>query len=112
VLFTIRLVRKEESYLVQVTLVKWQQFVDMFRCTVTDAFHRVHTIEVPKTILGIEPTQFRRGSDTEHVGIIAAGTVLLSLDTEERFHKIDSSIVDRAYVAASKAQILGKFETE
>ncbi|MEP7234529.1 MAG: hypothetical protein ABI778_04460 [Ignavibacteriota bacterium] len=93
-----------------VTLVKWQQFLDFFRCTVADAMHRVHTVEIPKTILNFVPRDFKRGSDEEHVGIIAAGAVLLSSDTEERFHKMDGSKVDLAYNAASKAQVLGRYE--
>ncbi len=96
--------------LTNITLVKWQEFIDYFRCIVADVSHKQHTVEMPKSILGIAPEKFQRGSDSQHVGIIAAGTVLLNIDPEVRFHKADRSMVERAYDAASKAQILGSFE--
>lgn len=95
--------------MLNVTLVKWVEGLDFFRCTVADMVSRIHTIEMPRSILAVIPNEFKRGSDAEHVGIIAAGTVLLSNDVDERFHKVDSSIVSRAYAAASKVQILGRY---
>ncbi|MEP7235885.1 MAG: hypothetical protein ABI778_11380 [Ignavibacteriota bacterium] len=94
----------------KVTLVQWQRLIDMFRCTVADAAHRIHTIEMPLSILNKSPKDFLRGKDNEHIGTIAAGPVLLRYNTDEQFHKIDNSHVDLAYDAASKAQIIGRFE--
>lgn len=82
--------------------------LEHFRCTVADALHRSYTVEMPVSILKALPTGFKRGTDRDHLGIIAAGTVLLATDTEERFHKVDNSIVDRAYKAVTKAQVLGR----
>ena len=96
-------------YMNNVTLVEWQQGPDIFRCTVSDATRRHHTVEIPRTVLAVEPQEFRRGTDAEHVGIVAAGIVLMSLDPETIFHKADTSMVNRAYHAAAKAQIVGGF---
>lgn len=93
--------------MLNITLVKMDELVDLFRCTVADMYHKRHTVEMKKSVLDVLPLKFRRGSDTEHIGIIAAGTVLLSNDSEIRFHKADDSMVNRAYEAASKSQILG-----
>jgi hypothetical protein len=98
--------------MIKITLVKLLEGLEFFRCTVADTLHRVYTIEMPKTILNALPDNFRKGTDREHIGIIAAGTILLSTDPEERFYKVDSSFVNRTYQAASKAQILGQFELE
>lgn len=97
------------STLLEVTLVKWQRLVDLFRCTVSDLMHRQHTVEIPISVLQVEPTIYKRGTDAEHIGIVAAGAVLMNNDPEVRFHKVDRSMVNRAYEAASKAQILGRF---
>ncbi|MBS1903298.1 MAG: hypothetical protein JSS75_06320 [Bacteroidetes bacterium] len=95
--------------MVNVTLVKWQEGPDYFRCTVSDERHRHHTVEIPRSMLAVEAPNFSRGSDAEHIGIIAAGAVLLDLDPDNDFHKVDRSMVIRAYTAASEAQILGRF---
>lgn len=92
-----------------VTLVTWQEGPDYFRCTVSDDKRRHHTVEIPRSVLDIAPPNFARGSDAEHIGIIAAGAVLLDMDPENDFHKVDRSMVIRAYTAASDAQILGRF---
>jgi hypothetical protein len=92
-----------------VTLVEWQEGPDFFRCTVSDDKRRHHTVEIPRSVLTVDPPNFSRGSDAEHIGIIAAGAVLLDLDPENDFHKVDRSMVIRAYTAASDAQILGRF---
>jgi hypothetical protein len=92
----------------KITLVKLVEELEYFRCTVADALHRLYTVEMPISILKAIPTGFRRGTDHDHLGIIAAGTVLLATDSEERFHKVDNSIVDRAYRAVTRAQVLGR----
>ncbi len=96
----------------KITLVKWQKGLESIRCTVSDMFHRHFIVEMPKSVLKVIPKRFKRGSDAEHAGIIAAGAVLLNLDPEEMFLKVDGSMVNRAYEAASGAQILGGFGTK
>lgn len=92
----------------EVTLVKLDEYPDIFRCNVS-YLSRSHTVEIPRYMLEIEPNDFRRGSDSEHIGIIAVGTVLASIDPNTQFHKVDRSMVNSAYRAASGAQIFGEF---
>jgi hypothetical protein len=91
-----------------VSLVKRHRLRDLYRYIIADAEHRVHTVEIPEYILGIEPREFQRGTDKDHLDIIACGTVLMRLDPESIFHKVDRSMVNRAYDAASRAQLLGR----
>lgn len=92
----------------EVTLVKLDEYPDIFRCNVS-YLNRSHTVEIPRYMLEIEANDFKRGSDSEHIGIIAVGTVLASIDPNTQFHKVDRSMVNRAYRAASGAQIFGEF---
>ena len=93
----------------QVTLVGRTEMPGLFRYEIADEKRRNHTVEIPSTVLMIEPQNHTRGSDKEHLDTIACGAVLMNLDPESRFHKVDRSMVNRAYDAASHAQILGKF---
>jgi hypothetical protein len=92
-----------------VSVVRRNEYPDYYLYTIADERHRKHTVEIPAAVLQIEPKEFHRGNDTEHLDIIACGAVLLSIDDEAIFHKVDRSMVDRAYHAASGAQILGQF---
>lgn len=94
-----------------VSVVRRDQYPDYYLYTIADERHRKHTVEIPAVVLQVNPEEFHRGSNTEHLDIIACGAVLLSLDDEAIFHKVDCSMVDRAYRAASGAQILGQFGT-
>lgn len=87
-----------------VTVVKRKKLEDLYRFKVADAEHRVHTVEIPESVLAIEPTDFKRGSDAEHLDIIAIGTVLMRFNEDAIFHKVDRSMVNRAYNAALRSQ--------
>lgn len=96
--------RKEDRMVPDVTVVKREKELDMFRCRVADAEHRVHTVEIPASLLAVDPHEFKRGSDAEHIDIIACGTVLMRTDPDATFHTVDRSMVNRAYNAALRAQ--------
>jgi hypothetical protein len=89
------------------TIVKRMKYEDLCRYMVADGEHRVHTVEIPIRMLAVEPREFLRGSDEEHLDIIACGTVLMRFTENEIFHKVDRSMVNRAYIAASRAQFSG-----
>jgi hypothetical protein len=91
----------------EVTLVKLDEYPDMYRCVVS-RLGRSHTVEIPRYMLEVEPKDFQRGSDTQHIGIIACGTVLSSIDPDVQFHVVDRSHVNRAYIAASHSQLFGE----
>lgn len=91
-----------------VTLVRRQELIGMFRYEIADSASRRHTVEIPTQILRVDPRNHNRGTDQDHLDIIACGTVLASLDQNETFHTVDRSMVNRAYEAASHAQLLGR----
>jgi len=95
----------------EVTVVKREKGLDLFRCKVTDAQHRVHTVEIPASLLSVDPHEYKRGSDAEHIDIIACGTVLMRTDPEATFHAVDRSMVNRAYNAALRAQFSAGIDT-
>lgn len=94
-----------------VTVVKRQREVDLYRYTIVDAEHRAHTVEIPFSMLVVPPRDFARGSDDEHIDTIARGTVLMRTEPEDNFHKVDRSMVNRAYAAASRAELSGSVVT-
>jgi hypothetical protein len=91
-----------------VSLISRQELVGMYRYEIADALHRRHTVEIPESVVRIEPRDFKRGSDKEHLDTIACGTVLMSLDDRSLFHVVDRSMVNRAYRAAQNVQLFGK----
>ena len=86
------------------TIVKRRKMEDLYRYTVADANHRVHTVEIPASMLAVIPQEFQRGSDEEHLDIIACGTVLMRFNEDAIFHKVDRSMINRAYNAALRSQ--------
>lgn len=86
------------------TVVKRKKEGDLYRYWVADDEHRTHTVEIPISLLSVDPHDFRRGSDEEHLDIIACGTVLMRFEDESIFHKVDRSMVNRAYNAALRSQ--------
>lgn len=93
----------------EVILVKLDEYPDLYRCLVSRS-GRSHTVEIPRYMLEVEPNDFQRGSDHHHIGIIACGTVLASIDPDVQFHVVDRSYVNRAYRAASQAQLFGELQ--
>jgi hypothetical protein len=90
-----------------VTVVGRQTEVDLYRYTIVDAEHRAHTVEIPFSILVVQPRDYSRGTDNEHLDMIARGTVLMRTDPEDNFHKVDRSMVNRAYAAVTRAELSG-----
>ena len=90
-----------------VTVVGRQTEVDLYRYTIVDDEHRAHTVEIPFSLLVVPPRDYSRGTDSEHLDMIACGTVLMRTDPEDNFHKVDRSMVNRAYAAASRAEPSG-----
>ena len=88
-----------------VTVVGRQMEVDLYRYTIVDAEHRAHTVEIPVSLLVVPPRDYSRGSDNEHLDTIACGTVLMRTEPEDNFHKVDRSMVNRAYAAATRAEL-------
>ncbi len=92
----------------EITVISHTRLPELFRYEIADSQHRKHTVEIHQDVLSVTPTSYARGTDIEHLETIACGTVLMDLDPESRFHKVDRSMVNRAYEAASRAQILGR----
>jgi len=72
---------------------------DAFVFTVMDDDAHVHNVLIPQKLLGINPRGFARGSDEEHLETLAVGAVLMSLDPDCSFHRVDPETVTRAYAA-------------
>lgn len=86
------------------TVVKRKNLGDLYRYSVADDKHRTHTVEIPSSVLLVAPIDFKRGSDEEHLDIIACGTVLMRFNDDAIFHKVDRSMINRAYNAALRSQ--------
>jgi hypothetical protein len=86
------------------TIVKRKKLEDLYRYRVVDAQHRHHTVEIPAAMLAVSPREFMRGTDEEHLDIIACGTVIMRFNEDAIFHKVDRSMINRAYDAALRSQ--------
>jgi hypothetical protein len=73
---------------------------DAFVYTVLDENSHSHSVLIPSKILRVEPRGFIRGTDEEHLETLALGAVLISLDPDSTFHRVDPETVTRAYAAA------------
>lgn len=91
-----------------ISLISRQDLIGLYRYEIADALHRRHTVEIPESVTRIDPRDFKRGTDKEHLDTIACGTVLMSMDEHSLFHVVDRSMVNRAYRAAEHVQLNGK----
>jgi hypothetical protein len=87
-------------------------YQDTYTYLLLDDHLRRHTVMIHESLLGIEPKEYQRRSDKEHLDILAAGAVLLSLDPNAIFHRVDPEIVDRAYEAASRVKSIYQVNAE
>jgi hypothetical protein len=92
--------RKENLMARDVAIVKRQEMVDMYYYEVLDERLQKHSVQLPKSILTVEPQHYLRGTDQQHLDIIACGVVLMRSDLDTCFHRVDRESVDRAYEAA------------
>ncbi len=83
----------------EVTVVGRNKMKDAFIYTVLDETLQKHSVWIPLHVLEVTPRGYERGSDDEHLDRVARGTVLLSLDPENSFHRVDPETVRRAYEA-------------
>ena len=87
-------------------------YQDTYSYLLIDDELRRHTVILHESLLKVEPKEYQRRSDKEHLDILAAGTVLLSIDPNVIFHRVDPEFVDRAYEAASRVKSIYQFDTE
>jgi hypothetical protein len=85
---------------------------DLYAYVLLDDDLRRHIVHVSESLLKVDPKEFQRRSDKEHLDILAAGTVLLSVDPDASFHRVDAETVDRAYEAASRTKSIYQFDDE
>ena len=78
---------------------------DAFLFTVLDENSHSHSVLIPQRVLSLNPRGYERGSDEEHLETLALGAVLMSMDPDSTFHRVDPETVTRAY-AASKENTL------
>lgn len=87
-----------------VAIVRRFEMPDFYMYEVIDEKLHKHVVEISADLLNIEPKDFTRGSDQQHLDILACGAVLLNLTPEATFHRVDREMVDRAYRAAVRLQ--------
>lgn len=87
-----------------VAIVKRYEMADTFFYEVIDQKLRKHVVEIPSYVLDVEPREFKRGNNQQHLDTLACGTVLMNLEPDTIFHRVDRETVDRAYRAALRLQ--------
>lgn len=85
---------------------------DTYAYVLLDDNLRRHTVHISETLLAVDPKDYQRRSDREHLDILAAGAVLLSVEAEAIFHRVDAEMVDRAYEAASRVKSIYQTDEE
>jgi hypothetical protein len=87
-----------------VAIIRRYQTVDVYGYEIMDENLQRHVVEVQASVLDVEPTEFARGTDQQHLDIVACGAVLTNLIPDATYHRVDREMVDRAYRAAVKIQ--------
>jgi hypothetical protein len=87
-----------------VAIVRRYQTADIFGYEVIDEQLQRHVVEISAAVLNVEPRGYDRGTDEEHLDIVACGTVLSNLTPDANYHRVDREMVDRAYRAALRHQ--------
>ena len=72
---------------------------DAYLYTVVDSSSHTHSVLIPQRVLAVNPRGFERGTDEDHLEVLAMGAVLMSLDPDSTFHRVDPETVTRAYAA-------------
>jgi hypothetical protein len=87
-----------------VAIIRRYQTADIFGYEIIDEKLHLHVVEIQASVLNVEPEEFTRGTDQQHLDIIACGAVLTNLTPEATYHRVDREMVDRAYRAAVRLQ--------
>src|SRR5688572_3732237 len=87
-----------------VAIVRRYQTVDVYGYELIDEKLHRHVVEIQSSVLDVEPSEFARGTDQQHLDIIACGAVLTNLTPDATYHRVDREMVDRAYRAAVRLQ--------
>ncbi len=75
---------------------------DAYVFTVVDANSHSHNVLIPHKVLAVNPRGFERGTEDEHLETLAMGAVLMSLDPDCTYHRVDPETVTRAYAASQE----------
>lgn len=95
-----------------VAICRRQEFKDYFMIELVDDNHLTHTVLIPSYVLTVEPKNFLRGSDLQHLDTLACGAVMMRTDVDAIFHRVDREMVDRAYEAALRVQFFDRLKPE
>jgi hypothetical protein len=87
-----------------VAIVRRYETPDFYMYEVVDEKLCKHVVAVSSEVLNVEPKEFQRGTDQQHLDTMACGAVLLNLIPDATFHRVDKEMVDRAYRAAVRLQ--------
>ena len=87
-----------------VAIVRRYQTADVYGYQVVDSDLHRHVVEISAEVLNVEPKEFARGTDQQHLDIVACGAVLINLYPDTRYHRVDREMVDRTYRAALRIQ--------
>lgn len=87
-----------------VAIVRRYQTADVYGYEIIDEHLQRHIVEVQASVLDVEPSEFSRGTDQQHLDIVACGAVLTDLTPDSTYHRVDREMVDRAYRAAVRLQ--------
>jgi hypothetical protein len=87
-----------------VAIVRRYQTADIFGYEVIDDKLHKHVVEIQASVLDVEPSEFARGTDQQHLDTVACGAVMMNLTPEATYHRVDREMVDRAYRAAVRLQ--------
>jgi hypothetical protein len=87
-----------------VAIVRRYQTADIYGYEIIDDQLQRHIVEVQASVLDVEPSEFSRGTDQQHLDIVACGAVLTNLTPDATYHRVDREMVDRAYRAAVRLQ--------
>jgi hypothetical protein len=87
-------------------------YSDLHAYVLVDDDLRRHVVHVSESLLKVEPKNYQRRSDKEHLDILAAGAVLLSVESDVSFHRVDAEMVDRAYEAVTRITSIYEFDDQ
>ncbi len=75
---------------------------DAYVFTVVDGNSHSHNVLIPHKVLSVNPRGYERQSDDDHLETLAVGAVLMSIDPDCTFHRVDPETVTRAYAASQE----------
>jgi hypothetical protein len=75
---------------------------DAYVFTVVDGNSHSHNVLIPHKVLSVNPRGFERGTEDNHLETLAVGAVLMALDPDCTYHRVDPETVTRAYAASQE----------